>query len=135
MDKLTRIRVRYAETDQMGVAYYANYFIWMEQARTEYLEHLGFSYKELEEQGYYLPVVEARASYKTPAKYDDWLDIKCLFTCEKVKIKVAYEIFRDSTKLADANTVHVFTDANGKPVRPPKALFKSINEISGRKGM
>ncbi|HXF94990.1 MAG TPA: thioesterase family protein, partial [Gemmatimonadales bacterium] len=70
-------RVTYAETDQMGVVYHANYLIWFEMARTEHLRRTGVSYRELEEQGVFLAVVEARVRYRAPARYDDLVRVKC----------------------------------------------------------
>ncbi|HVT99889.1 MAG TPA: thioesterase family protein, partial [Acidobacteriaceae bacterium] len=77
MPSITTIRVRYAETDQMGVAYYANYFIWCEIGRVELLRQLGFEYKQMElEHNCHLPVVEASCRYKSPARYDDLITIE-----------------------------------------------------------
>ena len=70
------VRVRYADTDAMGVAYYANYFVWFEIGRTELLRALGWSYREMELSGVMLPVIDATCSYKSPARYDDLLDIR-----------------------------------------------------------
>jgi acyl-CoA thioester hydrolase len=72
----TTLRVRYAETDAMGVAYYANYFVWFEVARTDLLRVLGWSYKEMEDAGVLLPVIEADCRYRRPARYDDELEIR-----------------------------------------------------------
>jgi len=72
----TNIRVRYAETDQMGIVYYANYFIWFEVGRTDLLRAEGWSYRGMEQEGFALPVIEAHCSYREPAKYDDDLEIK-----------------------------------------------------------
>src|SRR5205823_7893786 len=72
----SRVRVRYAETDQMGVTYYANYLVWFEVGRTDLLRHNGWSYREMELDGYSLPVIEAQCSYKAPAQYDDDLEVR-----------------------------------------------------------
>ena len=72
---LSRVRVRYAETDQMGVAYYANYFVWFEVGRTDLLRAAGWSYREMEAEGFSLPVIEARCEYRQSARYDDDLEI------------------------------------------------------------
>jgi len=76
----TRVRVRYADTDQMGVAYYANYLIWFEVARTEWLRDGGWSYREMEADGIALPVIEAHCEYRQPARYDDEIEIRTVAT-------------------------------------------------------
>ena len=68
---VSRIRVRYADTDKMGVAYYANYFVWFEVGRTDLLRQSGWSYREMEAEGFSLPVIEAQCAYRAPARYDD----------------------------------------------------------------
>ena len=77
MRTASEVRVRYAETDQMGVAYHANYLVWFDMARTEYLRRTGFTYRDMEEQGTYLAVTEARVRYRQAARYDDLLRIRC----------------------------------------------------------
>src|SRR5204863_4018597 len=72
----THIRVRYAETDQMGVVYYANYFVWFEVARTDLLRTLGWTYREMEASGVMLPVIEAHCEYRRPARYDDEIEVR-----------------------------------------------------------
>ena len=71
----TRVRVRYADTDRMGVVYYANYLVWFEVGRTEWLRETGWSYREMESEGVALPVIEARCEYRQPARYDDEVEI------------------------------------------------------------
>lgn len=110
----TSFRVRYAETDQMGVVYYSNYFIWCELGRVEYLRELGFDYKDMEgEDGCMLPVVEANCRYKAPARYDDLIRIETHVTgLRQHVIKFGYRILRAETGelLAEADTVHVVVD-------------------------
>ena len=71
-----RVRVRYAETDQMGVVYYANYLVWFEVGRTDWLRDAGWTYREMEQDGHPLPVIEAHAEYRRPARYDDEIEIR-----------------------------------------------------------
>ena len=73
---LSRVRVRYAETDTMGVVYYANYFVWFEVGRTDLLRQGGWSYREMERDGFSLPVIEAHCAYQQPARYDEELEIR-----------------------------------------------------------
>lgn len=116
----TQIVVRYSETDQMKVVYYAHYFIWMEQARTEILEKMGLPYHTIEERGYFLPVLEACAQYHKPARYGDKIFVRARFAMEGIRIRVVYSIRRGDEVLATGHTLHVFTDAGHRPLRPPK---------------
>ena len=118
------LRVRYAETDQMGVVYYANYLIWFEVGRTDLCRKLGFAYREMErEDGLYLIVAEARCRYKAPARYDDEIEVRtCLREQRKRVLIFGYEIYRqpDEELLAEGETVHVITDRNGRPRALPE---------------
>jgi len=93
-----RIRVRYGETDQMGHAYYANYFYWFEQARGAWCRARGFTYKQLEGMGYFLPVVEAQAAYKGEVHYDDWIVIRVWVSEQRrASMRFDYEVVNEST--------------------------------------
>lgn len=93
----TLLRVRYSETDQMGIVYYANYFVWMEVGRTNLIRNCGITYKELEEKGYLLPVVYASAKFISPAYYDDEIVVQSgLIEMTKTKLSIGYRIFRIS---------------------------------------
>ncbi len=115
----TTLRVRYAETDQMGVVYYANYFVWFEIGRTDFCRQHGFAYKEMEQQdGLYIIVAEARCRYKAPARYDDELVIcTCLRAVRRRVLVFGYEVRHLGTDeiLAEGETVHVITDRDGRP--------------------
>ena len=134
----TSIRVRYAETDQMGVAYYANYLIWFEQARTEHFNSLGWSYREAEARGYYLPVVEARCRYKAPAGYDDLLKIESwVESWDKIRITIGYRALLESSGklLAEGETAHVWTHRDLKVRTIPDDLIPMLpSEARGRAG-
>jgi acyl-CoA thioester hydrolase len=112
----TKIRVRYAETDQMGVVYHSNYFIWFEVGRVELLRQIGFTYKEMEsEDQCFIAVVDARCRYRAPARYDDEVTIRTrLKNARESLIHFAYEAVRESdgTLLAEGETTHIVTDAN-----------------------
>lgn len=109
-----RIRVRYAETDQMGVVYYANYLVWMEIGRVELLRQAGFDYKSMEiDDDCHIPVVEATCRYKGPARYDDEIVIETRAAVLRGYIlKFTYRILRqeDGKLLAEGETAHVVTD-------------------------
>lgn len=117
-----RVRVRYAETDQMGVVYYANYLVWFEVGRTEWLRVTGWTYREMEAEGLALPVIEARCEYRLGARYDDELDIRTTGRLvSAVRLAFDYEIVRcsDGAVLATGHTVHATLDGAGRPVRIP----------------
>jgi acyl-CoA thioester hydrolase len=130
----SRVRVRYAETDQMGVVYYANYFVWFEVARTDLLRSIGLTYKEMEADGYSLPAVEAHCDYRQPARYDDEIDVEAVGEqLSPVRVRFAYAVRRslDGVLLAEGHTVHASLDAAGRPRRLPERaqrLFKNDNE-------
>jgi acyl-CoA thioester hydrolase len=117
------LRVRYAETDQMGFAYYANYLAWFEVGRCEWLRSLGWSYRELEEQdAIMLPVIEAHCEYRRPARYDDEILIRTRGELiSPVRIRFTYQVVRgaDGEALAGGHTVHASTDLAGRPKRLP----------------
>jgi acyl-CoA thioester hydrolase len=119
---ISRIRVRYAETDQMGVVYYSNYFVWFEVGRTDLLRESGWSYREMESDGFSLPVIEARCVYHASAKYDDDIDVRTTGSMlSPVRMQFTYQVVRaaDSTTLATGVTVHATLDKSGKPCRLP----------------
>ncbi|HEX4067694.1 MAG TPA: thioesterase family protein [Acidobacteriaceae bacterium] len=129
----TTVRVRYAETDQMGVAYYANYFVWCEIGRVEYLRQLGFDYKQMEiEDNCHIPVVEACCRYRSPARYDDVITIETrVANLRSSVIKFSYRLLRareaeEAVLLAEAETVHVFVDRNMQKCPLPEPYFSAI---------
>lgn len=122
---VSRIRVRYAETDQMGIVYYANYLVWFEVGRTDLLRLTGWSYREMEADGFALPVVEAHCEYRQSAKYDDELEIVTTGAIvSPVRVKFEYQVVRaaDAARLAGGHTVHASLDTNGKPRRLPDRI-------------
>ena len=119
---VTALRVRYAETDQMGVVYYANYFVWFEVGRTDLLRQSGWNYRDMETEGFGLPVIEAQCTYKQSARYDDDIDVRTSGEMlSPVRMQFNYEIVRasDGTTLATGSTVHATLDRAGKPCRLP----------------
>ena len=127
----TRLRVRYADTDKMGIVYYAKYLEYFEVARTELLRHLGLPYRVLEEQGFALPVADASVKYFKGAVYDDELLITATITPNNSpRLEISYKISRsdDNTLIAEGTTTLVFTDGkSGKPVRPPKSYLEAVS--------
>lgn len=125
----THVRVRYGETDQMGYVYYGNYASYFEVARVESLRQLGMTYKELEEMGVMMPVLENKSKYLSPARYDDKLRIVTSIK-EKpgVRIRFEYEIFNEENKLIhQGETLLVFINkTSGRPCKPPEAFDKVL---------
>ncbi len=120
------IRVRYADTDQMGVVYYANYFVWLEIARTEFLRSLGLDYRSIEqEKQLALPVIEAHCKYKSPARYDEIIVIETKVSQVKnSSLRFDYRLINKDggILLAEAYTSHVFIDSQRRPVRIPEKI-------------
>ena len=126
----TRVRVRYAETDRMGVVYYANYLVWFEVGRAEWLRHTGWSYGAMErEGGIQLPVIEAHCQYRQPARYDEEVDIAATATLlTPVRVRFDYRLTRaeDDLLLAEGHTVHAAVDVNGRPCRLPDRVRSTL---------
>lgn len=121
----TKIRVRYEETDKMGVVYHSNYFVWFEVGRTEMIRGIGINYKDMETLGYLLPVLDANCSYKHSALYDDEVIIKTRISYYNgLKMDFVYEAVRaeDNKLLAAGTTKHVWVDKDYRPVRLDKKL-------------
>jgi acyl-CoA thioester hydrolase len=120
------IRVRYAETDQMGIVHHSNYLIWFESGRSDLCRQKGFSYKEMEAENSLLVVAEARVRYKSPAHYDDLLTIRTrVAEIRSRSIRFEYEVYRDSDDilLAEGETLHFVTDQK-KKVRSLPEIYK-----------
>jgi acyl-CoA thioester hydrolase len=118
--RVTRLRVRYAETDRMGVVYYANYFVWFEVGRTDWLRETGWSYRAMEADGVSLPVIEAHCDYRQPSRYDDELEVRTRATLESpIRVRFDYEVVRAGTVLTTGHTVHAAVDVSGRPCRLP----------------
>ncbi len=129
------VKVRYAETDQMGVVYHSNFFVWFEIGRVEFLRSLGFSYHEMEVDGYRLPVAEVRCRYKAPAVYDDTLVIRTrIVNLRSSLITFAYETIRqsDGTLLAEGETTHIVVGAAKKKVQLPEKYLAPLRRALGR---
>jgi acyl-CoA thioester hydrolase len=126
----TRVRVRYAETDQMGVVYYANYLVWMEVARVEFCKALGFRYKDMEiDDGVLLAVVEAHCRYLYPARFDEEIVVETRIAEANSRIvSFAYEmrLVEGDRKLAKGSTRHIFCNREMKPTRLPAKYHKAF---------
>jgi acyl-CoA thioester hydrolase len=129
LENETTLRVRYAETDQMGVVYHSNFFVWFEVGRVELIRALGISYREMEEQSdSHIVVVEAKCNYKRPARYDDLLRIRTRILDSRTRlIRFGYEVFHAGSGelLATGETTHVVCDGQGRPKTLPDR-FRSL---------
>ncbi|ADO72590.1 acyl-CoA thioesterase [Stigmatella aurantiaca] len=128
-----RLRVIYGDTDQMGVVYYANYFRYFEFARSEYFRARGGSYREVEKEGFLLPVIEASCRYKASARYDDVLLIRpTVSELRHASLTFTYEVFREGDSpslLCTGRTVHACVGRDGKPRRMPELLTRFFEEV------
>jgi acyl-CoA thioester hydrolase len=131
----TRLRVRYAETDRMGVVYHANYFVWFEVGRVELLRQLGFSYRDMEEEdGCGIAVIDARCRYKAPARYDDEIIVRThLEYVRESMVQFSYELVRadDRTVLAEGDTTHIVVDPEMKKVPLPEKYLSAFRAAMG----
>lgn len=129
----TIIRVRYADTDQMKMVYYARYFEYFEQGRSDLLRAIGMPYPTIEKMGYYLPVVEAKANFIKSARYDDEIVVKTIVKdLPQVRFRIEYEIHNPKTKelLVEGYTIHSFVySQTGKPTRAPLQFLKVLREV------
>jgi acyl-CoA thioester hydrolase len=119
------VRVRYGETDKMGYVYYANFLAWFEVGRCEWLRSLGWSYREMEDTGTQLPVIEAHCEYRQPARYDDEIEIRTrAVLLSPARLRFSYDIVRraDAVVAASGHTVHASTDLTGRPRRLPERV-------------
>jgi acyl-CoA thioester hydrolase len=132
----SRVRVRYAETDQMGVVYHSNHFIWFEIGRVDLLRKLGFTYKTMErEDGCFIAVVDARCRYKSPAFYDDEIIVRThLKNIRESLIHFGYELLRasDGTLLAEGETTHIVTDTQLNRRSLPEKYQRIFGAAAGK---
>ena len=122
---VTSLRVRYAETDKMGVVYYANFLVWFEVARADLLRSLGWTYREMEAAGVSLPVVEAHCEYRRPARYDDEIEVRTEGRMvSAVRMKFSYTVVRqvDQVVAASGYTLHAAIGPSGRPCRLPERI-------------
>ncbi|MBI3317400.1 MAG: acyl-CoA thioesterase [Candidatus Omnitrophica bacterium] len=126
-------RIRYADTDKMGISYYANYFVWFEAARTEYFRALGHPYTECEKKGFFLPVVETQAKYFSPTSYDDQIFVRTsVAELRKSSLRFEYQVFLnpEARLAASGFSVHVFVDRTMRPVRIPNEIREVVTVFS-----
>ncbi|MGO9945652.1 MAG: acyl-CoA thioesterase [Steroidobacteraceae bacterium] len=132
----TRLRVRYAETDQMGVVYHSNHFIWFEVGRVELLRQLGFSYRDMESKdGRFIAVAEAKCRYRSPVRYDEEVLVRTeLLNVRDSVVHFGYELRRaeDGTVLAEGETTHIVTDADMKIATLPEKYLKVFRAALGK---
>jgi acyl-CoA thioester hydrolase len=129
MEAITSIRVRYAETDAMGIVHHAVYPVWMELGRSDLLRELGQSYGKWEERGVLMSVAELRVTYRAPARYDELVEVRtCLKAAGRRKVVFAYEIRREGVRLAEGESVHVVTGPGGRARVMPEDLVRLLSQ-------
>lgn len=135
IESRTEIVVRYAETDMMGIVYHGSYLPWFEVGRTTLLKECGLPYRELEKQGYRLPVIEIGAKYFRPALYDDTITvITRLKDKPLMRIRLDYEVKRGDELLVTGFSLHGFINHSGEPVRPPRLFTEKMREFFRARG-
>ncbi|HEY0866759.1 MAG TPA: thioesterase family protein [Fimbriimonas sp.] len=128
-----RIRVRYGETDQMGHAYYANYLFWFEQARGAWCRDRGFTYAQMEERGYYLPVVEAHVRYKGEVRYDDLIVVRVWVSqVKRSSIRFDYEVVCRERVVTEGHTWHVLMGSSRRAVSIPPEIREWLDREPGQ---
>jgi acyl-CoA thioester hydrolase len=128
----TTIRVRYAETDRMGLLHHANYLIYFEQARTELLRSLGVAYRDLEDQGYLLVLTRVQVQYRRPAYYDDLLTVRTTVArATSVKVVHRYEVLRGGELVAEGESTLACVDREGRVQRLPPVLQPPEEGVTG----
>ncbi|MBO8151714.1 MAG: acyl-CoA thioesterase [Candidatus Neomarinimicrobiota bacterium] len=126
-----RYRVRYKDVDRMGVMYYSRYFEIFEEARTELLREIGITYREMEEKGFSLPVVEAHCRYKRPALYDNVLEVYCWVSeFSGVRMTIDYDVLQNGVSIAQGSTTHAVTNDSGRITRLSPEIADLIKEHS-----
>ena len=131
----TRLRVRYAETDQMGVVYHSNFIIWMEVGRVEMMRALGYTYRDMEQDGFHLPVAEVKCRYKAPAKYDDLIVIRTrMLNLRGFLIHFGYEILRDEDNklIAEGESIHLVVGPDMQRCSLPDKYMLPLAKAMGR---
>jgi len=132
----TRLRVRYAETDQMGVVYHSNHFVWFEIGRVELLRQLGFSYRDMESKdNRFIAVAEAKCRYRAPVRYDEEIVVRTeMLNVRDSVVHFGYELRRldDGTLLAEGETTHIVTDAEMKIAELPEKYLKAFRAALGK---
>lgn len=134
--QVTPIRIRYADTDQMKFVYYSKYFEYFEQGRSDLLRAIGLPYPEIEAMGLILPVIEAHATYKQPARFDELINVVTYLRETPVaRVRLDYEIFHDGETelLADGYTIHSFVNAEtGRPTRAPAQFLEALEVVMNK---
>jgi len=126
----SQIRVRYVETDAMGIVHHSNFVNWLELARIEMMDNIGLPYVELEKQDALMPVLEVYIKFLSPAYFDDRITIKLFVPeCPNARCIVEYKIFRGTTLLAEAKTLHAFINRKGRPIKPPSIFLETMKSF------
>lgn len=130
IESRAQVTVRYAETDMMGIVYHGSYLPWFEIGRTTMMKEQGLSYRQFEDEGYHLPVLEIQVKYLRSALYDDVLTIVTrLRERPTLRMNMEYEVYRGDELLATGKSSHAFIDKSGRPVRPPARFTEKMKQL------
>ena len=129
IESRTQTEVRYSETDMMGIVYHANYLSWLEMGRINLLKEHGLSYRQMEEEGLLLPVLEIQLKFIKPARFEDQIVITTwMRSMPYVKIKLEYEISRGEEILATGHSLHAFMNREARPIKTPKVFLDKMRD-------
>ena len=135
VEQVYEVRVAFADTDAMGVAWHGAYLRWFEQARTELLRGTPLPYAELVARGFHLPVIEACVRYRRPVRYDDLLAVRTDAGRPRgLRLRIGYRVERGAELVAEGHTEHAFVDAAGRPTRPPREVIEIFDHLAGQRG-
>ena len=127
INSTSTIRVRYSETDKLGIVHHSNFFVWFDEARVQLLEDLNLPYPSLERQGYHLPVIETQVHFLKSCTFGDELEIKTQISeVAGVRFKISYVVFCQKLEIAKGYTKHAFIDNDGRAVKPPQAFLAAL---------
>ena len=124
------IRVRYAETDMMGFAHHGNYAAWFELARVRMMDEFGYPYREMESDGFHLPVLEMHTRFQRPVTFDDTVTVEAtLREKPSARVRIEYRVLRADREVARGFTLHAFINAEGRPLRPPRRFIQGMEAV------
>lgn len=128
-----QLRIRYAETDRMGFAHHGNYAVWFELARVHMMDDFGYPYREMERDGYRLPVLELQTRFLRSVTFDDTVTVEATLRDKpSARIRIEYRVLRDGLEIATGSTLHAFINPEGRPVRPPERFVRGMAALFDR---
>jgi acyl-CoA thioester hydrolase len=128
------IRIRYAETDMMGFAHHGNYAAWFELARVRMMDEFGYPYREMESDGFHLPVLEMHTRFQRSVTFDDIVAVEAtLREKPSARVRIEYRVLREDREVASGSTLHAFINTEGRPVRPPRRFSRGMEAVFAKR--